>query len=119
MFRTFVCRAGSIDMKYLTATLFQLLGTAALAHAAHVSADTGTAAAIVDEPFIREYALGVQRLPLDGGRIYGWEMNDRVTFGRFKGETDEFGFSVRLNAREHVEITTDGFRWRRSLGGSR
>ena len=55
---------------------------------------------------------------MDGGRIYGWKLNDKVTFGRFKGENDEFGFSVELNLRQRVEITTDGLRWRRTIGGS-
>ena len=75
------------------------------------------AARIANQPFLREYALGVQRIPMDGGRIYGWKLNDKVTFGRFKGESDEFGFSVELNARQRVEITTDGLRWRRAIGG--
>ena len=74
-------------------------------------------AQISNQPFLREYALGVQRIPMDGGRIYGWKLNDKVTFGRFKGESDEFGFSVELNARQRVEITTDGLRWRRTIGG--
>ena len=70
-----------------------------------------------NEPFLREYALGVQRIPMDGGKMYGWKLNDKVTFGRFKGENDEFGFSVELNARQRVEITTDGLRWRKAIGG--
>src|SRR3954452_1164729 len=104
-------------MKYLIATFLQLLGTAALAHPPHEEQATEQHP-FIDEPFITEYALGVQRLPMDGGKIYGWELNDRVTFGRFKGENDEFGFSVHLNARERVEITTDGLRFRKALGGS-
>ena len=67
--------------------------------------------------FLREYALGVQRLPMDGGKMYGWKINDRVTFGRFKGENDEFGFSFEVDKRQRVEITTDGLRWRRAVGG--
>ena len=70
-----------------------------------------------NQPFLREYALGVQRIPMDGGKMYGWKLNDNVTFGRFKGENDEFGFSVELNARQRVEITTDGLRWRKAIGG--
>lgn len=54
---------------------------------------------------------------MDGGKIYGWKLNDKVTLGRFKGENDEFGFSVELNARQRVEITTDGLRWRKAIGG--
>ncbi len=54
---------------------------------------------------------------MDGGKIYGWKINDRVTFGRFKGENDEFGFSFEVNERQRVEFTTDGLRWRKALGG--
>ena len=72
---------------------------------------------MADQPFLREYGLGVQRIPMDGGKIYGWKINDKVTFGRFKGENDEFGFSVELDTRQRVEITTDGLRWRRAIGG--
>jgi len=104
-------------MKYLTATVLQLLGSAALAHPPVTEPDQSSN--VVDEPFYNEYALGVRRLPLDGGKIYGWQLNDRVMFGRFKGENDEFGFSVNLNSREHVEITTGGVRWRHALGGAR
>ena len=74
---------------------------------------------IAQQQFLREYPLGVHQIPLDGGRIYGWKISDAVTFGRFKGENDEFGFSVELNSRQRVEITTDGLRWRRAIGGSR
>ncbi len=69
------------------------------------------------QQFLREYALGVQRLPIDGGKIYGWKLNDRMTFGRFKGENDEFGFSFEVDERQRVEVTTDGLRWRRAIGG--
>ena len=75
--------------------------------------------AIGRQQFLREYGLGVQRLPMDGGKIYGWKLNDRVTFGRFKGESDEFGFSFDVDKRQRVEITTDGVRFRRALGGRR
>jgi len=105
-------------MRYIVATLLQLLGIYAYAERPE-PADGIARRALVRDPFIPEYALGVQQLPVDGGRIYGWQLNDRVTFGRFKGECDEFGLSVKLNAREHVEITTDGLRWRRALGGAR
>ena len=104
-------------MRFLVATILPLLGTVALADPPSF-ADAGARFQVVDEPFITEYGMGVQRLPLDGGKIYGWELNHGVTFGRFKGESDEFGFSVRLNARERVEITADGFRWRRAIGGA-
>ena len=70
--------------------------------------------AIGRQQFLREYGLGVQRLPMDGGKIYGWKLNDRVTFGRFKGESDEFGFSFDVDKRQRVEITTDGVRFRRA-----
>jgi hypothetical protein len=73
---------------------------------------------VEDREFMREYAMGVHRIPMDGGKIYGWKLNDRVTFGRLRGENDKFGFSVDMNKRHRVEITTDGVRWRRTLGGS-
>jgi hypothetical protein len=73
---------------------------------------------VEDREFMREYAMGVHRIPMDGGKIYGWKLSDRVTFGRLKGENDKFGFSVDMNPRHRVEITTDGVRWRRTLGGS-
>lgn len=98
----------------------QLFGIYAFAQPPEpASAEAGARGGLVLDPFYPEYALGVRKLPVDGGRIYGWQVNDRITFGRFKGECDEFGFSVRLNAREHVEITTDGVRWRHALGGVR
>ena len=110
-------------MRYLIGTILQLLGMAAFADPPQSFANAAFANAtgrgpLVDEPFITEYGMGVQRLPMDGGKIYGWEMNHTITFGRFKGESDEFGFSIRLNARERVEITPDGFRWRKAIGGS-
>ncbi len=104
-------------MRYLIALLLQLFGTVALAdppqQLAHL-ADPGT---VVADPFFTEYVWGVQRLPMDGGRIYGWRVNDRLTFGRLQGESDEFGFSIQLNPRERFEMTTDGFRWRKAIGG--
>jgi hypothetical protein len=100
------------------ATLLPLVCAAALA-VAPTRARSADAAPFVEQPFVKEYAWGVQRLPLDGGRLYGWEMNDALSFGRMKGETDDFGFSVRMNARERVEVTTEGVRWRRSIGGAR
>ena len=106
-----------VSRTYVVATLLQLVvPAAALAHPPEfeVEADRNP---IVDDPPIKEYAWGVQRLPMDGGKIYGWKLNDTVTFGRFKGENDEFGFSVRLNPRERLEFTTDGMRWRRAIGG--
>ena len=72
---------------------------------------------MAEQQFLREYALGLQRIPMEGGKIYGWKLNDKVTFGRFKGENDEFGFSVELNRRQRIEITTDGLRWRKAIGG--
>lgn len=115
---TFTRWVGSTHMRYLIGTILQLVGVAALADPPQTAIDAYTNGPIVDEPFITEYGMGVQRLQLDGGKIYGWEMNRNVTFGRFKGESDEFGFSIRLNPRERVEITTDGFRWRKAIGGS-
>lgn len=128
-----------VNRSYVVATLLPLIGMATTAVAeppqfdARIAQDNQMAdplagprfqfdansqdSQIVDEPPIREYAWGVQRLPMDGGKIYGWKLNDKVTFGRFKGENDEFGFSVRLNARQRVEFTADGLRWRRAVGG--
>ena len=106
-----------------TATSLCLVALSLIATAAHGRSPSSTdgqakaAVEIADQPCLREYALGVQRLPMDGGKIYGWKLNDKVTFGRFKGENDEFGFSVELNKRQRVEITTDGLRWRRAIGG--
>jgi hypothetical protein len=101
-------------------TAFLLLfGDVAFARPPAQPADTPDPAALIHQTFLREYVIGVQRLPMQGGRIYGWSLNDTVTFGRFKGESDEFGFSVELNARQRVEITTDGFRWRKAIGGGR
>jgi hypothetical protein len=105
-------------MRCLIAAFFQLGCAAAFADPPRHGTDAPGARALVDEPFITEYAWGVQELPMDGGKIYGWEMNDRVTFGRFKGENDQFGLSFKLNSRERLEMTTDGLRWRRSIGGS-
>jgi len=67
--------------------------------------------------FLKEYAMGVHRIPMDGGKIYGWKLNNRVTFGRFKGENDEFGFSFETSDRDRVEVTSGGVRFRRALGG--
>jgi hypothetical protein len=114
----FVVSSSGTDMRYIVATALQLFGIYAYAQPSEPIVD-GAGRGLVREPFFPEYALGVQQLPVDGGRIFGWQVNDRVTFGRFKGECDEFGFSVRLNAREHVEITTEGIRWRHALGGAR
>ena len=82
-------------------------------------ADDASERELTEQPFLREYGMGVQRLPMDGGKIYGWKLNDSVTFGRFKGENDEFGFSFEVDSSQRVEVTTDGVRWRRALGGSR
>ncbi len=106
-------------MRYLIATFLQLFGAAALAHPPQGSANEIEHSALVADPFFTEYAWGVQRLPMDGGRIYGWRVNDRLTFGRLQGETDEFGFSIQLNARQRFEMTTEGVRWRRAIGGAR
>ncbi len=105
-------------MKYLVATFLQLFSTGAFAQPPHHESPA-SGGVVADPPFITEYAWGVQQLPMDGGKIYGWRLNDDVTFGRFKGENDEFGFSVDLDARQRVEITTDGFRWRKAIGGAR
>jgi hypothetical protein len=80
--------------------------------------ETDAKHAMAEQAFLKEYAMGVHRIPMDGGKIYGWKLNDRVTFGRFKGENDKFGFSVEMNPRDRIEITTEGVRLRRSLGGA-
>ncbi len=105
--------------------LLLLWSAVAFARTPHTAAPHGSSphnadsdqAALDHQQFLREYGLGVQRLPMDGGKIYGWRINDRVTFGRFKGENDEFGFSFEVDTRQRVEITTDGLRWRRAVGG--
>lgn len=103
-------------MQHRVLAFVLLLGAVASADAA------GPAAAVApskfsEQQFLMEYAMGVQRLPMDGGKIYGWKIGNHVTFGRFKGESDEFGFSIDLNSRQRVEITTEGLRWRQSIGG--
>ena len=108
---------GGMTRTYVVAALLAGTSAVAIADPLALNVDVSPNNPIVDEPPIREYAWGVQRLPMDGGKIYGWQLNDTVTFGRFKGENDEFGFSVRLNPRERVEFTTDGVRWRRAIGG--
>jgi hypothetical protein len=70
-----------------------------------------------EQQFMREYIFGVHRHRIPGGRLYGWKLNDRLSFGRFKGENDEFGFGFELNRRDRVEFTTGGLRWRRAIGG--
>lgn len=90
-------------------------GNGALARTPHATDSENVA--LEHQQFLREYALGVRRLPMDGGKIYGWKINDRITFGRFKGENDEFGFSFEVNKRQRVEFTSDGLRWRRAIGG--
>ena len=72
---------------------------------------------LAEQPFLSAYGHGVQRIPRNGGKIYGWTNTDKVTYGRVQGEHDEFGFSVELDTRQRVEITTDGLRWRRAIGG--
>jgi len=111
------CEGNAGHMKYLIATLLILLGGYAFADPPQYPDVTD--GALVDQRFLREYAMGVQRLPMDGGKIYGWQANDSVSFGRFKGESDEFGFSFSLNPRDRLEVTIEGLRWRRSIGGSR
>ena len=113
-----LCSEGDVgNMKYLLATLLILLGGYAFADPPQYPAAGENA--LVDQRFLEEYAMGVQRLPMDGGKIYGWQANESVSFGRFKGESDEFGFSFSLNPRDRLEVTIDGLRWRRSIGGSR
>ncbi len=105
-------------MRYPIVALLLLFCDVAYGRPPH-PADDAKDRELVEQPFLREYAMGVQRLPMDGGKIYGWKVNETVTFGRFKGENDEFGFSFELDSRQRVEVTTDGLRWRKALGGSR
>ncbi len=102
-------------MRVLVVSFLLLCGTGALARTRHASDSENVT--LEHQQFLREYALGVRRLPMDGGKIYGWQLNDRVSFGRSKGENDEFGFSFEVSKRHRVEFTTDGLRWRRAIGG--
>jgi hypothetical protein len=70
-----------------------------------------------EQQFMREYIWGVHRHRIPGGRLYGWKINDRLTFGRFKGENDDFGFGYELNKSDRLEFTNEGIRWRRAIGG--
>ena len=70
-----------------------------------------------EQQFLKEYALGVYRHRIPGGRLYGWKINDDLTIGRFKGESDEFGFSYQVNGSDRVEVTTGGLKWRRAISG--
>jgi len=105
-------------MKYPMVVLLMLFCDAAYSRPP-TFADDSADRELAEQPFLREYAMGVRRLPMDGGKIYGWKLNDTITFGRFKGESDEFGFSFELDSRQRVEVTTDGVRWRKAIGGSR
>lgn len=110
--------AGRGHMKYPIVMLLLLFCDVAHARPPQSAGDTSERE-FTEQPFLREYGMGVQRLPMDGGKIYGWKLNDSVTFGRFKGENDEFGFSFEVDSSQRVEVTTDGVRWRKALGGSR
>jgi hypothetical protein len=79
--------------------------------------DTHDAGLLSEQQFLKEYALGIYRHRIPGGRLYGWKINDALTIGRFKGESDEFGFSYQLNGSDRVEVTTEGLKWRRAIGG--
>jgi len=111
------CAGNAGHMKYLIAMLLTLPGAFAFADPPQYPVVNDPA--FVHQQLLEEYAMGVQRLPMDGGKIYGWKMNESLTFGRFKGESDEFGFSFALNPRERLEFTVNGLRWRRAIGGSR
>ena len=109
---------GRGHMKYPIVVFLLLICDAAYARPPH-PADDVMDRELAEQPFLREYGMGVLRVPMDGGKIYGWKLNDSVTFGRFKGENDEFGFSIEVDSRQRVEVTTDGVRWRKAIGGSR
>ena len=104
-------------MRHRVLAVALMLGAVAPAEHAHGAEAAAAATEFGEQQFLMEYAIGIQRLPMDGGKIYGWKISDKVTFGRFKGESDEFGFSIDLNQRQRVEITTDGLRWRHTIGG--
>ena len=109
---------GRGHMKYPLVVFLLLFCDVADARPPH-PADDSSDRELAEQPFLREYGMGVQRLPMDGGKIYGWKLNNSVTFGRFKGENDEFGFSFEVDSRQRVEVTPDGVRWRKAIGGSR
>ena len=106
-------------MRWLVAAflLFASASTFARAPHNHINHPKHLDPTIEHEEFLTEYGMGVQRLPMDGGRIYGWKLNDSVTFGRFRGENDGFGFSFDVSRRQRIEITSEGIRWRHALGG--
>jgi hypothetical protein len=72
-----------------------------------------------EQQFLREYAWGIHRHPMPGGRVYGWRLGRSLAVGRIKGERDGFGFSYELTERDRVEITTEAIRWRRAIGKPR
>ena len=106
-------------MRWLVAAflLFASASTFARAPHNHINHPKHLDPTIEHQEFLTEYGMGVQRLPMDGGRIYGWKINDSVTFGRFRGENDGFGFSFDVSRRQRIEITNEGIRWRHALGG--
>ena len=104
-------------MKFSCLSLLICIGGVAYARPPHDHV-THPDPTIEHQEFLTEYAMGVQRLPMDGGKIYGWKINDWTTFGRFRGENDGFGFSFDLNRRQRIEFTNEGIRWRRAIGGS-
>lgn len=95
-----------------------LLATASAAAFADQGFDEYETQLLSEQQFLKEYALGIYRHRIPGGRLYGWKINDALTIGRFKGESDEFGFSYQLNGSDRLEVTTDGVKWRRAIGGS-
>src|SRR5262245_22810944 len=76
-------------------------------------------AILEEQQFLREYAWGVQRHPLAGGRAYGWKLGRSLVLGRIRGERDGFGFNYEMTKRDRIEITTEAIRWRRTIGGPR
>ncbi len=107
---------GRGHMNYRIVMLLLLFCDVAYARPPHPATEP-TDHELAEQPFLREYGMGVLRMPMDGGKIYGWKLNDTVTFGRFKGENDEFGFSFEVDSSQRVEVTTDGVRWRKAIGG--
>ena len=114
-------------MKFLCASLLICISGAAYAQSPHdhitrldpnkLRPDPVIEHQELHQDFLTEYGMGVQRLPMDGGKIYGWKINDTITVGRFKGENDGFGVSFDVNRRQRVEVTNEGIRWRMAIGG--
>src|SRR4030095_10733873 len=103
-------------MRWLVASLLLFASAVASARTPHNQPNLSDTT-IEHQEFLTEYGMGIQRLPMDGGRIYGWKLNDSITFGRIRGEDDGFGFSFDVSRRQRIDITNEGIRWRHAIGG--